>query len=95
MARILRTQSDLMHVHRQILQSTDAERLAKAPQTSHAFENDSYVLFEPIDGPKDHLHTRRLAQTRFYLAIKMIRLVPFDLDLSRVNPQIVAVLKYQ
>ena len=54
------TQSDLMHVHRQILQSTNAERLAKAPQASHAFENDSYVLLETIDGPKDSLHTRRL-----------------------------------
>ena len=60
MAKMLRTQSDLMHIHRQILQSTDAERLAKAPQASHAFENDSYVLLETIDGPKDSLHTRRL-----------------------------------
>ena len=30
MAKMLRTQSDLMHVYRQILQSTDAERLANA-----------------------------------------------------------------
>ena len=53
MAKMLRTQSDLMHV-RQILQYTDAERLAKAPQASHAFENDSYRWSER------YLHIRRL-----------------------------------
>ena len=50
-----------MHVHRQILQSTNVERLAKAPQVSHAFENDLYILLEPFDGPKDRLHTLRLS----------------------------------
>ena len=47
-----------MHVHK-ILQITDAEKLAKAPQASHAIKNDLYVLLEPIDGPKDRLHTKR------------------------------------
>ena len=44
MAKMLKPQSDLMHVHRQILQSTDAEMLAKAPHASHAFKNNLYVL---------------------------------------------------
>ena len=66
MAKMLRTQSDLIHIHRQILQPTDAEMLVKARQTSQIFENDSYALLKPIDGPKDRLHTR------FYLSIKTI-----------------------
>ena len=59
MVNMLRTQSGLMHVFRQILQSTDDERLAKAPQEFHAFKNDSYANLEPLDGPKDRLYTRR------------------------------------
>ena len=57
---MLRTQFDLTYVHMQILQSTDAERRAKASQASHAFKNDSYILLEPIDGHKDRLRTRPL-----------------------------------
>ena len=72
MAKMLRTQSDLVHVHRQILQSTDAERLVKAPQASHAFENESYVLLEPIDGEKDRLHTRRLGPYKILSSNKTI-----------------------
>ena len=57
MAKMLRTQSGMMHVLRQILQSANAEMLVRAPQASHLFENDSYVLLGPVDGPKDRLHT--------------------------------------
>ena len=59
-AKMRITQSDLMHVHRQMLQFKDAERLARAPQASHAFENESYVLLEPVNVPKDRLHRKYL-----------------------------------
>ena len=77
LAKMLRTQSNLMHVHRQILQSTDVERLAKAPQASHAKDslkkNMTHIFFW------NKLMIRKIVfiqdvstRTRFYLAIKTI-----------------------
>ena len=92
-AKMLRSQSDLMHVHRQIIQSTDTERIAKAPQASHAFKNDSYVLLKSIEGPKDRLYTRRLgpykilsSNTNDYRLQDLISKREFSTNVTRLVP---------
>ena len=54
---MLKLQSDLMRIHRKILEEGDETRLASDDFTE--FSNGSHVLLEPVTGPKDRLHTRR------------------------------------
>jgi Chromo (CHRromatin Organisation MOdifier) domain len=55
----------LMRIHRDILQETDENRLADTTPTDFTkFSIGSFVLLEPIVGPKDRLHTRRTGPYR-------------------------------
>ena len=57
---MLKLQSDLMRIHREILEEGDETRLAS--NVTHdltEFSSGSHVLLEPVTGPKDCLQTRR------------------------------------
>ena len=54
---MLQLQSDLMQIHRKILEEGDKTRLAA--NVTDKFSNGSHVIFKPVTGPKDRLHTRR------------------------------------
>ena len=57
---MLKLQSDLMRIHRKILEEGDETRLASDVKDNFTeFSNGSHVLLEPVIGPKDRLHTRR------------------------------------
>ena len=56
---MLKVQSDLMRIHRTILSEGDELRLQDNDTAFTEFSNGSYVLLEPVTGPKDRLHTRR------------------------------------
>ena len=58
-SKMLKIQSDLMSIHRNILKEGDDIRLQNEDTEFTEYANDSYVLLEPVTGPKDRLHTRR------------------------------------
>jgi len=58
-SKMLKIQSDLMRIHRKILIEGDELRLQDNDTEFTEFSNGSYVLLEPVTGPKDRLHTRR------------------------------------
>jgi transposase InsO family protein len=58
-SKMLKLQSDLMRIHRQILTDTDKSRLENTDDEFTEFTNGTYVLLEPVTGPKGRLHTRR------------------------------------
>ena len=56
---MLKLQSDLIRIHRKILEEGDETRLASDVTDDFTeFFNGSHVLLEPVTGRKDRLHTR-------------------------------------
>ena len=59
-SNMLKLQSDLMRIHRKILEEGDETRLAADVTDDFTeFSNGPHVLLKPVTGPKDCLHTRR------------------------------------
>jgi hypothetical protein len=58
-SKMLKIQSDLMRIHRDTLKAGDDARLQNEDTEHTVYANGSYVLLEPVTGPKDRLHTRR------------------------------------
>ena len=57
---MLQLQSDLMQIHRKILEEGDETRLAADVTDNFTeFSNGSHVLLKPVTGPKDRRHTSR------------------------------------
>ena len=64
---VLKLQSDLMRIHREILEEGDETRLsADVTDNFTEFSNGSHVLLEPVTGPKDRQHR----QTDPYLIVE-------------------------
>jgi transposase InsO family protein len=64
-SKMLQLQKDLMQIHRMILIEGDEIRVAENSNDNFTvFSNHSYVLLEPVTGPKGRLHTRRTGPYR-------------------------------
>jgi hypothetical protein len=95
MAKMLKTQSTMMELHRERLQKGDEEHLEKGSSEYTQFDVGAYVLLDPASGkPKDRLHSRRMGpflvleniRTNSYKLQNLVTKKEFVVNIHRMHP---------
>ena len=95
MTELLKTQSDMIECHKQIIQKVDINHTLKTASAKYTvFDTGSNVLFEPATGkPKDRLHSRKLGPFLFldhedntYNLQNLVSKKKFKVNITRIHP---------
>ena len=94
MAKMLKTQSIMIELHRERIQKGDAEHTATGKKSYTVFEDGSYVLLDPASGkPKGRLHARRTGpylvmshEDSTYTLQNLVNKNHFRVNIHRMHP---------
>jgi hypothetical protein len=95
LAKMLKTQSTMIELHKQRIMIGDKEHTEKSDSVSHTvFETGSYVLLDPASGkPKSRLHSRKAGPYKVvghefntYTLFNLVSKKEFRVNIKRLHP---------
>ena len=95
MTELLKTQSDMIERHKQIIKKVDINHTLKTASAKYTvFDTGSNVFFEPTTGkPKDRLHSRKLGpflvldhEDNTYNLQNLVSKKKFKVNIIRIHP---------